>query len=214
MFPTSNEEAGMPGALEISNEGLKEKLLRQRRVLIGGRIESKTMRLVVEVLLQLDAASDDVITLIISSDGGDAEVSSSFMDLITALNSPVDGLVLDVAGSGGANILQACRKRMMLPHSRIFCHFARHTWTMRPDLGLALNRKAYEWMEREVAEEWEETKKLYHRVDKEFLDTIFKVGEEYGINIYPRQALEIGLIDEIVTDFKLFAPKPSLEEKD
>ena len=77
-------------------------------------------------LLQMAEASSDPVTIYIASNGGDALMSLSIIDLIGLLQTKyhieVIGLVLGQAMSGAAFILQACDTRIALPNSIIMLH--------------------------------------------------------------------------------------------
>ena len=62
------------------------------------------------------------IMLYFFSPGGDLEVNNSFIDIIKLSKTPVVGVNMGIAFSGGAFTYMACHKRYMLPNATFLFH--------------------------------------------------------------------------------------------
>jgi ATP-dependent Clp protease protease subunit len=206
---TSPRPENVPLWFNINLEQIVGYLARERKILLQGEITEESIAGVVKMLIQLDFDSNEPITLLISSRGGDFDSGYFLQDTISMLNSPVDGLVLDYAGSMAVDVLQMCRNRMAMPHSRIYCHFLRHGFKVIGDIDdvheediLAFRRQI---LERKKVREKLYAERMKCSVGK--VQKIFRAGEMHNINMSSSEALRAGLIDKIPTDVKLFPNK-------
>lgn len=103
---------------------LDEKLFKSRSISIFGQITEKTARSVTEKLLALSAASDDPITLFISSPGGHVESGDVIYDMIKFIKPEVRVVGTGWVASAATNIYLAARKenRFSLPNTRYLVH--------------------------------------------------------------------------------------------
>lgn len=72
-------------------------------------------------MLLLESAGQDEITVIINTQGGEVESGMAIYDAIDTSTCYVNGRVFR-AESMGAVLLQACDKRIMMPHSKLMLH--------------------------------------------------------------------------------------------
>jgi ATP-dependent protease ClpP protease subunit len=197
----------------VSDNEIKGALSAHRCIPIEGEITTASISEVIDVLIRFDFISNAPITLLINSMGGDCGPAFNLIDVINILHSPVDGLVLTNVGSAAVDILQGCHQRLALPHSRIWCHYVRYKMTLRSDLG-ELVSEAIKIAETDLSETEANVERLYSpRVNMEEYYKICRLTEAYNIDISATSAKKIGLIDEVVTDFKLFAPRHDPETK-
>lgn len=103
---------------------LDEKLFKSRSISIFGQIDEKTARSVTEKLLALAAASDDPITIFISSPGGHVESGDVIYDMIKFIKPEVRVVGTGWVASAATNIYLAAKKenRFSLPNTRYLVH--------------------------------------------------------------------------------------------
>jgi ATP-dependent Clp protease protease subunit len=178
-----------------------------RRILVSGELTNKSIERTSLELIKLGYMNDDEpITMMIQSVGGTVIPTQQLGDVINFLNCPVDALVIGDCTSMGVDLVQMCRKRLLLPNSRMLVHYVRHgqTWICddpdQVDGDIAYFRERI----REIAEN---RILLYQRrtgLSRERLGEMFRHGEVHQAYFSARQCIELNLADEIVTDFKLF----------
>jgi ATP-dependent Clp endopeptidase proteolytic subunit ClpP len=148
-------------------------------------------------LLILDStapAGDKPITVIMNNPGGDKYHGIAIFDAIKACKNHVTIKVFGHAMSMGCMILQAADKRILSPNSKVMMHYG--TWG-HGDHPKVMYRWAEEgkkydaWMEQVIFERIKEKHPTfkYSKV-KEML--------EFDTILSAKEALELGLIDEIL----------------
>lgn len=184
---------------------LKKRLLTERRILVTGELTDNSVRAVAESLLLLECKNNDPITLIIDSCGGTVIPTQQLGDVISSMRSPVDGIVISDCASMAVDLLQMCRRRMLRPAARVLVHFIRH----RPTLVCDDEHRIGDYL-KIVAEDMRNIAAtrldLYKRrtgKTAEEIYTMFQRGELHGYFLTAPQAVQMGLADEIVADFKL-----------
>lgn len=182
-----------------------------RAVLVAGEIRESLLDEIRLKLIGLEKESMDKdreerILLLIDTPGGDVDTTYQLGDFIDCLSSPVDGLVVGHAGSMGADLLQMCRKRMMLPNATLFHHFTRTGFNF-----ILRGNKVSEQDIRDLCQKAQSNHDnrvaLYQKrtgMTKRQVFDLFRQGEDAKIDINPKQALEMGLIDGIEKDFRFF----------
>ena len=105
-------------------EPMSERFLKTRTVLLVGEVEKELSEKVVRQLLLLDSISEDPITLLIDSPGGDVYAGFSIFDVIRFINAPVKIVGIGLVASAAALILLAVPKdqRFGLPNSAYLIH--------------------------------------------------------------------------------------------
>jgi len=172
-----------------------------------GEITPNSISSLAEEMVQLDFLEVQPITVWITSPGGDIAPAYYLKDVIDGLNSPVHGLVIGKASSAAVDVLQMCTKRMMLPHSELFCHYIRcggYEIIGHNDAFSDLDAQAI--VKHAQGHKHFREKLFSERTGKtiEEIRRIFYEGEMYRMVISSQEAKDINLIDEIVTDFKFF----------
>ncbi len=187
------------------SDTIKERLLSNRRISISGELTENSIRAVAESLLSLECKNNEPITLIIDSCGGAVFPTQQLGDLIQSINSPVDGIAISDCASMAVDLLQMCRRRMLRPSARVLVHFIRH----RPTLVCDDENRITEYL-KTVADDMRHIAaarlNLYMRrtgLPAENIFAMFRHGETHSYFMTAQQALQMGLADEIVTDFKL-----------
>lgn len=200
--------AAMQEALGYSSELLAAKLAERRFVPIDGKIDREKADGIRKVLTAMELKEVAPITLLISSEGGNVTAGNRIIDMIQALHSPVDGLIIDYAGSMAVDILLMCRKRSALPHAEIFIHYTRWGLEVVCDRDDISDEDIADFRKRATAARREREEfymKRLRRTRKEVVG-LLRMGEKYSRDFTAREALEIGFIDKIDTKFKIFDP--------
>lgn len=197
---------------DICMDKVKGALAGQRRLPLLDEVMKDLINQIAKMLLQLEQESTDPITLLIDSGGGDLEAAFFLKDVIDSLHSPVNGLVLGMSGSAALDILQMCNKRQALPNARFFAHFNRAKRQITVDVE--------EFSEEDVTYFFQEVQKYKQRredlytersnLDCEEVVKLFRRGERFEMHPTAEQMLDWGLIDEIMTDFKLFGKESAV----
>lgn len=134
--------------------------------------------------LRLLSSGDQPITLIINNFGGEDDHARAIIGAIRQCPLPVHGYVYGRAESAAGWILQACDYRAMDPHSNLMLH-----------LGSSSKDHHQEYIDSlflgDILSRLQEKNPKYRKSD-----LVRKVKADW--NIYPGDALALGLIDEIL----------------
>ncbi len=105
-------------------EPLNERFLKTRTVLLVGEIDKDLSEKVMRQLLLLESISEEPITLLIDSPGGDVYAGFSIFDVIRFIKAPVRIVGIGLVASAAALILIAVPKdrRFGLPNSSYLIH--------------------------------------------------------------------------------------------
>lgn len=105
-------------------ELMSERFLKTRTVLLVGEVDKDLSEKVVRQLLLLDSISDDPITLLVDSPGGDVYAGFSIFDMIRFIKAPVKIVGIGLVASAAALILIAVprERRFGLPNSSYLIH--------------------------------------------------------------------------------------------
>ncbi len=165
------------------------RLFEHRVVFLRGPIQDSVADDVAAQLLALDARSDDDITLVIDSPGGDVTGIFTIVDTMLVLRSRVNTRCVGMAASAAAVILAAgTGTRSASPNSRVLLH--------QPHGGVTGSAKDIEIQAREFAY-------LRQRVEEILSErtgqSIEKIREDTDRDYWltAAAAKEYGLIDEI-----------------
>ena len=194
----------VPYVIEQTSRGertydIYSRLMKERIIFLGTPIDSEVANVVVAQLLLLNSQSkDQPINIFINCPGGEVYAGLAIYDTIQFIQAPVYTTCVGMAMSFGSIILMAGEKghRTALPHSRIMIH-AGSAGTGRaslPDLEIMANEFAY------LRDSMEE---LYVRHTSKDKDTVRRDMERDNF-MSPEEALEYGLIDEVVAPRKVF----------
>jgi ATP-dependent Clp protease protease subunit len=186
-----------------------------RRVMLSGEMNFESLKEVTLQLMKLEADKTAPITLMIDSPGGKVVPTHQLEDTIYALNSPVDAVVIGDCASMATDLVQMCRRRLMLPSSRMLVHYIRNDQFWVCDDLDQLDKDINFFRER-MREMKERRLVLYTKrtgLTSEEIAMLFRQGEVHRSYFTAKQAVDMKLADDIVTDFKLFPSKPT-EEKE
>lgn len=168
------------------------RLLKDRILLLGQEVNDEVGNVLVAQLLYL--ANDDPekdITLYINSPGGSVSAGLAIYDTMQFIPCDVATVCFGMAASMGAFLLGAgsSGKRKSLPNSRIMIH--------QPLGGAAGQAADIEIQAKEILF----TKRLLNRYMSEYTDQpVDKIEEDTDRDFFmtPHEALEYGLIDEVI----------------
>ncbi len=180
---------------------LEERLAEERILFLWGEIGPSTAGSLIMRLLEMSAKHGGrEISLYINSPGGSVDDTLAIYDTMSFLACDISTYCVGQAASGAAIILAAGKKgkRFALPHSKIMIHQPYGGVT-----GQAADIKIQ-------AEEILKTKRLLNNLLAELTGrTVEQVEEETERDRYltPAEAIEYGLVDEIVSPAKKAKPK-------
>lgn len=180
-----------------------------RRVLISGELNNDSLKKTTLELIKLEYDEVAPILIVIESGGGQMTPSLQFADTISMLNSPIDIVTIGDCTSMAVDIVQMCRKRYMLPSSRLLVHYIRNLQPWIFDDPERLETDIRYFHER-LVESREFRFSLYEKrtgLPRTKLEEMFRHGEVHGAYFSAKQAIEHGLADEILTDFKFLPIK-------
>lgn len=170
------------------------RLLKERIVFLGSPIDDHVANLVIAQLLYL--ASEDAqkdIFLYINNPGGSVTAGLAIFDTMNFVKSPVSTICIGQAASMAAILLAAGAKgkRQALPNSRIMIH--------QPLGGIEGQASDIEIYAKETLQMKEKTHAILSELTGQPLERIRK-DTDRNFFMSPQEALEYGLIDEILTE--------------
>lgn len=192
-------ESLIPMVIETTGRGeraydIYSLLLKQRIIFLGHPISDQIGNLVVAQLLYLDSEDPErEISLYINSPGGDIYPGLAIYDTMQQLHAPISTIAVGWTASMGTVLLAAGTKgrRYALPHSTIHMHpAAGMARGPAPDVQIQLNEllRMQELLQHLLARH---TGQTVDRIKRDF-------DRDYFMN--PVQAVEYGLIDEVLGD--------------
>ncbi len=188
----------IPTVIETTRGGEREwsvfsRLMKDRIIFIGYPIVDEVASVIIAQLLFLeseDPASD--IFLYINSPGGYVHAGMAIYDTIQYIRSPVSTICLGQASSMAALLMAAGTKgkRFALPHSRFLLHQPLGSFS-GPALDIDIQAKEILFLKRQINEI------LSLHTGKSIED----IAKDTERNFYmgPQQALEYGLIDQVIS---------------
>ena len=188
----------VPMVIEQSARGeraydIYSRLLKERVIFLVGPVEDYMANLVVAQLLFLEAENPDKdIHLYINSPGGSVTAGMSIYDTMQFIKPDVSTICIGQACSMGALLLAggAAGKRYCLPHSRMMIH--------QPSGGAQGQATEIEISAREILKTRQLLNKILAERTGQPLERIERDTErDYYLD--PQEALEYGLIDQILT---------------
>ena len=198
----------VPVVIEQSSRGERSfdifsRLLRERIIFLGTPIDDMVANLIVAQLLLLDSENPEKdIMLYINSPGGSVTAGFAIYDTMQHIRADVSTICLGQAASMGAFLLSSGTpgKRMALPHSRVLIH---------QPLGGAQGQATD--IEIQAAEIIRIKKSLNEILAKNTGQSIKKIEKDTDRDyiMTPEEALEYGMIDNVVTVNT--QPKPKQE---
>jgi len=168
------------------------RLLKDRIVFLGTDVNDDVANLITAQFLFLESEDPEKeINFYINSPGGSVTAGMAIYDTMEFIRPPVSTLCLGQAGSMGAILLLAGAKgrRYALPHSRIVLH--------QPLGGMQGQASDLEIHAKEILRAREDINNIIMKHSGQSLKKIEKdTDRDYFIT--PTQAVEYGLIDEVI----------------
>jgi ATP-dependent Clp protease protease subunit len=169
------------------------RLLRERIVFLGEPIDDPVANTVVAQLLFLDSVEPGKdVALYVNSPGGSSTALFAIYDTMQFLKSDVATYCLGQAASAAAVILASGTrgKRYALPNSRVLLH--------QPHGGLEGQSTDLEIHAREIVRQRRRVEELLAEHTGQPIERIHRDTDRDFI-LGPREALEYGIVDEVVT---------------
>ena len=189
----------IPYVIENTGKGersydIYSRLLEDRIIFISGEINTELANLVIAQLLFLESKNNiKDISLYINSPGGEVDAGLAIYDTMNFIKSKVNVICVGMAASMAAVLLSSGEKgkRYALPHSRIMIH---------QPLGGAQGQASDIKIQ---AEQILRIKDIINEIlSKNTGKSIEQIEKDTNRDYYltPKEALEYGLIDEILTE--------------
>jgi len=170
------------------------RLLRDRIVFLGTEVNDDVANLITAQFLFLESEDPDKeISLYIHSPGGSVTAGLAIYDTMQFIKPPISTLCMGFAASMGAVLLAAGQKgrRYALPHSTICIH--------QPLGGARGQASDIEIHAREILRAREELNNILVKHTGQSLKKLEKdTDRDYFLS--PTQAVEYGLIDEVIVN--------------
>ncbi len=190
--PERRDPVMVPIVYEPSGRDPVRRLYERRRVLLGGPLDSAAATAVAAELMSLDGRSGREMELLVNSPGGPPDDVFAVLDVITLSRAPVNVTCFGRA-LGTAAVVLACGTgtRRATPNATVSLRCAEESSVV----GTAREAEQRAAHERQVRERLrrilgERTRLPADRIDHELDD---------GAQLDASAALELGIIDEIVT---------------
>lgn len=196
----------VPMVVEQTSRGeraydIYSRLLKERVVFIVGPIEDHMANLIVAQLLFLESENPEKdINLYINSPGGTVTSGMAIYDTMQFIRCDVSTMCVGQAASMGAILLSAGakEKRFCLPHSRVMIH--------QPLGGYQGQATDIDIHAREILKVRHELNEIFARHTGQSVETIARDTERDNF-MGPQQALDYGLVDQILTTRSVDAKK-------
>ena len=107
-----------------AKDGLYEKILKTRSILLFGEINKDSADKFIKDLLVLEAESNDPVKVFINSPGGDVDAGFAIYDMVRFVSCPVIMIGMGLIASAASLILLAvpAERRVGLPNSSYLIH--------------------------------------------------------------------------------------------
>lgn len=178
---------------------LYSRMLKERIIFLNGEVEDHMATSICAQMLFLETESQEKpISLYINSPGGVVTAGMSIYDTMKFVKCPVHTIVMGQAASMGAFLLSAGDLRIAQPHARIMIH--------QPLGGARGQATDIEIHAREILRMREElTRIIADNCNQPFEKVSADCERDYFMSA--QEALEYGLIDEILPHNKQSSPK-------
>ena len=197
----------IPTVIEQSHRGERgwdifSRLLKDRVIMLGTEIDTDVANVVIAQLLFLDSEEPDKdIMLYINSPGGDVSAGLAIYDTMQFLHCDVATYCMGQAASMGSFLLAAGTKgkQYALPHARVMIH--------QPLAGFRGQATDIDIHAREILSVRATLNELYAKHTGQSVDKIQRDTERDNF-MSPAQAMEYGLIDEVLVTAKRAGKAP------
>lgn len=107
-----------------AKDGLSEKILKTRSILLSGEINKDSADKFIKDLLVLEAESNDPVKVFINSPGGDVDAGFAIYDMVRFVTCPVIMIGMGLIASAASLVLLAvpAERRVALPNSSYLIH--------------------------------------------------------------------------------------------
>jgi len=173
------------------------RLLKERIVFIGTEIDDHVANVVMAQLLHLESENPDKdINIYINSPGGNVTSTLAIYDTMEYIRCDVSTVCIGQAASGAAVLLAAGTKgkRFATPHSRILIH--------QPHGGASGQAIDIDIQAKEILRNRQLLDEILAKHTGQSVEKIHKDTDRDFIMV-PEQALEYGIIDEVISQRKL-----------
>lgn len=171
----------------------RDVFLDTKTIVAIGDIDEDMFEMLAKNLHALDSKTGE-ITIKLMSDGGSVSVARGIYDLIAGCKNLVRIICYGEVASSATLILQAADRRIMTPNSKLMLHVGEEGIPRSKPKDLDRLREEYRkdgiWMEDIYLKKIKEKKPRFTRKK---LQTML----EYDTYLNPKEALELGLCDEI-----------------
>jgi ATP-dependent Clp protease protease subunit len=197
--PQQIQSQVVPMVIEQSGKGERafdifSRLLRERIVFLGSQVDDTSANLIMSQLLFLEAEDPEKdIYLYINSPGGSVYAGMAILDTMNHVRPDICTICMGLAASMGAFLLAsgAKGKRMSLPNSRIMIH--------QPLGGAQGQAVDIEIQAREILYIKRSLNEMLATSTGQSLEKI-EQDTERDFFMSPAEALEYGLIDQVLTN--------------
>lgn len=176
----------------ITQISMDAKHLSQRIVKIRGEITEEAAIDFTDQLLELNMESDEPITVLLNSPGGEVNSGLMMLDAITGSRAPIRMVCRGKAYSMGAVLFAGAKERLMLPNSELMLH--------QPLLGGRVSGNASSI--KSISDSLLETKSKLNKLIASFTGkTEEEIDEATGFDHYfsPEGAIAFGLCDRVIS---------------
>ncbi len=176
-------------------DGMMQKLLKSRTVMVSGTVDQELAEKVITQLFILDSDSHDPIRVIITSPGGHVDSGYAIHDVMRCIESPVITIGAGWVASIAVPILFGGNKgmRYSLPNTRFLLH--------QPSGGAGGQASDIRIEAQEIIKIRERINKL---ISNETGQTVEKIAKDSDRNFWmnAEEALEYGMVSKIITTLK------------
>ena len=176
----------------ITQVSMEAKHFSKRLIKICGEITEEAANDFSDKILELNMESDEPITVLINSSGGEINSGLSMYDAIVGSKAPVRMVCIGKAYSMGAVLFTCANERLMLPNSELMLH--------QPLLGGRVSGNASSI--KSISDSLLETKaKLNKLIATHTGKTEKEIDEATAFDHYfsPGEAIEFNLCDRIIS---------------
>lgn len=175
----------------VTQVPLQAKFLGKRCVSISGEINEESAVDFTDKILDLNLESNEPITVLINSNGGEINSGLLMYDAIVGSKAPIRMICRGKAYSMGAVLFACAKERYMLPNSELMLH--------QPMLGGKVLGNASSI--KSISDSMLETKKKINKLlSKHTKKTEEEIDEATSFDHYfsPEESIEFNLCDEII----------------
>ena len=176
-------------------DGMMQKLLKARTVMVSGTVDQELAEKVITQLFVLNTDSHDPIRVIITSPGGHVDSGYAIHDVMRCIESPVVTIGAGWVASIAVPILFGGDKgmRYSLPNTRFLLH--------QPSGGAGGQASDIRIEAQEIIKIRERINKL---ISNETGQTVEKIAKDSDRNFWmnAEEALEYGMVTKIITSMK------------